>query len=243
MVWILAVSEIEMARKSVAQDRGEALVAEHSSRHPCGNRGVVLSSAREGQRSKFAAELERRASVMRLQFTRDSIVLSWISHDRHGFEVLRSGSQHRWSTDVDLFNRMLFRNAFIAHGSLERIQIHADEIDRFNAVRLHRSNVRVDIASTEQSAMHLWMQRLHASIEHLGKSRELIDGSNRNTSGGEHACSSTGRNNFHAARDECTNKRNEICLVGNRNQCPTNRNEMTHRGLPLLEVSAHARCA
>ena len=46
--------------------------------------------------------------------------------------------------------------------------------------------------------MHLGVQRFHATIHHLGKTRELVYGSYGNTGLLEHFCSAAGTNNLDA---------------------------------------------
>ena len=60
-------------------------------------------------------------------------------------------------------------DAGLGRGLLEGVEVHHHHVDGRNAVRGHGGFVLLVAANVEQSAMHLGMQRLHASVKHLGK--------------------------------------------------------------------------
>ena len=86
--------------------------------------------------------------------------------------VLRRGADHRRSADVDILDAFLETCALI-DGGLERIEIDHQEVDRRDAVRLHRLRMFGIVADRQQSAMHLRMQGLDPAVHHFRKSGQL----------------------------------------------------------------------
>ena len=88
--------------------------------------------------------------------------------------ILGRGADHGGAADVDVLNALLESGAFV-DGGLERIEIDHQQIDRRDAVRLHRLRMLLVVADRKQPAMHLRMQCLDPAIHHLGKARQLRD--------------------------------------------------------------------
>ena len=58
---------------------------------------------------------------------------------------------------------------------LERVEVDADEVDRLDAVLLHRGDVLGVVALGEQAAVDLRVQRLDPAVHHLGEAGDLAD--------------------------------------------------------------------
>ena len=60
-------------------------------------------------------------------------------------------------------------------GFLERVEVDDEQVDRRDAMRLHRVGMFLVVADREQAAMHLGVQRLDPAVHHFGKARQLRD--------------------------------------------------------------------
>ena len=98
-----------------------------------------------------------------------------MAHHRDSRMVLGRTAQHGRPSYINVLNRFFARHARARHGLLERVKIHHDEIDRREAVRFGLPHVFRQIAAEEQSAVDEGVQRLDATVEHLGKSGVLGD--------------------------------------------------------------------
>ncbi len=88
--------------------------------------------------------------------------------------VLRRGADHRGAADVDVLDAVFVTGAFV-DGRLERVEVDHQQVDRRDAVRLHRIGMLLVVADREQAAMHLGMQRLDPAVHHFGKAGEVGD--------------------------------------------------------------------
>jgi len=68
---------------------------------------------------------------------------------------------------------VLERHSRLADGLLEGIEIHHDEIDRRDVVGRRLLDVILVVAQEKKAAVDFWMQRLHAAVEHLGKTGDV----------------------------------------------------------------------
>ena len=55
--------------------------------------------------------------------------------------------------------------------SVERIQVHDDDIDEAETVTGERGQIVGTVAAGENAAMNGWMQRLHAAVHHFRETR------------------------------------------------------------------------
>src|SRR5205807_3064043 len=79
-------------------------------------------------------------------------------------------ADHCRAADVDIFDGFFETDAVFLYRLFKRIQIYDDEIDRFNAVVLHRNEVLRMVAKSEESSVYFGVQGLYAAVHHLGES-------------------------------------------------------------------------
>ena len=89
--------------------------------------------------------------------------------------VLRRGTEQRGTADVDLLDRVVPVHVEPPNGPLERVQVHAHEVDRLDAVRLEIGDVLGDVAPCEDASVNRWMQRHHPVSQNLGEARHLLE--------------------------------------------------------------------
>ena len=135
--------------------------------------------------------------------------------------VLRRAADERRAADVDVLDALVVAGAF-GDRRLERVEIDDQEIDRRDAV-LGRLRVVLRVAAHgEQTAVHLRMQRLHAAVEHLGKSGELGDILHGEPLGAQRRRRAAGGDQLHAHGGKLAGERDEPRLVGHRKQRAAN---------------------
>ena len=98
-------------------------------------------------------------------------IIAGIGDDGHGLEVLGGASNHRRSSDVDLFDG-LFQGDLARGSILKRIKVHDNKVDWEDTMRPGLRLVFFVPAQKKQAPMNLGMQGLDASAKNFGKSRE-----------------------------------------------------------------------
>jgi len=88
------------------------------------------------------------------------------------------------------------------HGFFEWIEIYDHQIDRLDVMLLHLALMILVGAPRQDSAVNFRMQRLDASIEHLGQAGEIFDSSHFDSGRFQSRRGSSGRNDFHSVPDE-----------------------------------------
>ena len=86
----------------------------------------------------------------------------------------------------------------LGHGLLELVEVHADEVDHADPVLGGLGHVGGIVAAGEQAAVHLGVQRLHATVHHLREARVLLDGDHVDAGLLEHARGAPGGDHLHA---------------------------------------------
>ena len=102
-------------------------------------------------------------------------VISDPRHDRHVFKVLRRRTHHRRAPNVDVLDQVAEGDTGLSGSLFKRIEIHHHHVDGLDAVLSHRRFVLGIAADIKQTAVHTWVQRLYAAVEHLWKAGELAD--------------------------------------------------------------------
>jgi hypothetical protein len=134
--------------------------------------------------------------------------------------VLRRRADHRRAADVDVLDRLREIGA-PGDRRLERVEVHHQDIDRLDAVRLHRRYMRGFVAHREQAAVHPWMQRLDAAVHDLGKPGHFGNLGDRNARLRQHRPGAAGGEDHDAALGERAREVRKAGLVGNGEERPT----------------------
>ncbi len=77
---------------------------------------------------------------MQSEFGQQLFVVGRLDHHGDVGVVLGGGADHRRPADVDVFDAIVESRAF-GDGGLERIEVHHQQIDRLDAVLVHRGGV------------------------------------------------------------------------------------------------------
>ena len=137
---------------------------------PVGDRRVIGGGARIGLGGELLAQRERGHAGVLGELGEHGGVVGGLDHDRDVGVVLGGGADHRRAADVDVLDAVVESRA-LRDGRLERIEIDHQQIDRPDAVRVHRGGVLRVVADRQQAAMHLRVQRLDPAVHHLRESR------------------------------------------------------------------------
>ena len=133
-----------------------------------------------------------------------------------------------------MLNDLLLAHAVARGRRAEGIEIHGDEIDRRDSLCLDRLHVLRTIASREQSTVHGGMQRLHASVEHLGDAGDVADIARREAGVAQRAGRATGRDDLPPELGEPARELDDAGLVGDGD-------EGAHQGASLIASAAIRR--
>ena len=139
---------------------------------PVGDRCVIGGRARIGLGGERLAQFVGEHAGMLRHFAEHFFVVGRLHHHRDVGVVLGGGADHGRSADVDVLDAIVVGRA-VGDGGLERVEVHHQQVDRLNAVLLHRLGVFGIGADRQQPAVHLRMQRLHPSVHHFRKAGEL----------------------------------------------------------------------
>ena len=170
LVRVLAIAQrLDQAAAEGAEVRrlGVELV-----REPVRDRGVIGRGTCIGFRRKAPAQRKRGCALIGVELVEHGLIVAGFDHHGDIVMVLCGGADHRGSADVDILDALLEAGAFV-DGRLEGIEVDHQEIDRRDAMRLHRLRMLFIVADREQAAMHFRMQRLDAAVHHLGKTGQL----------------------------------------------------------------------
>eukprot|EP01037_Dinobryon_pediforme_P030474 gene30475-34574_t len=160
-------------------------------------------------RGELAAVGERRAAA------RHQRIVGGIGDDRDEGVVLRGRAHHRRAADVDILDHLVALGA-LGDGRFERVEIDDNEIDRGDPVFLHRRDMRRIIAHREQAAMDVGMERFHAPVHHLGKTRKLANVADVESRIAQRLGGAAGRDQFDAVAGKTPREIDDPGLVGNR---------------------------
>ena len=117
-----------------------------------------------------------------------------------------------------MFSMQVVEVGALRDGLLERIEIHHQQVDRADAVRLHRAGVVLVVADREQAAMHLRMQGLDAAVHHLREAGELRHFDDLEPGVGQRLARAAGGDQLDAALGERAGEVDQAGLVGHRDQ-------------------------
>ena len=129
-------------------------------------------------RNASTASADRRPSgivAVLVEGGQDGVVARGRRHDRDRGVVLGRGADHRRPADVDLLDQLVEREAGLARGLRERIQVDDDELERCDPGRGEGLAVVRAPAVGEEAGVDPRMERLHAAVEHLGEAGDRGD--------------------------------------------------------------------
>ena len=170
LVRVLAVAEtlldVELEEKLL---RKTGLLA-----HVSGDAGIVFSCVRICLCREFQARFRRGAPLL-AKLVENGAVVVRVAHDGDVAPVLRRTAHHGRTADVDVLDGILQGDALLGDGLAERIEVHAHEFDRVDAVLLQGFHMGRDVAASQDAAVHFRMQCFHTAVTNLRESGDFAD--------------------------------------------------------------------
>ena len=190
---------------------------------------AVAANARAASARRVSSE----SSPAVAQLLEHGLVVLRPADGRAVGEVLRRAAQHRGTADVDELDRLLLGDAVTRDRRLERVEVHADEVERLDRLLLERAHVLLDVASRQDPRVHARVERLHPPAEHLRERREALDADHLEADVLEQPGRAPARDELDVERREPARERREPRLVVRRDQRP-------HATDLAFEVERHA---
>ena len=110
---------------------------------------------------------------MLAQIAQDLLVAAGVGDDQYAGVVLGGGADHGWSADVDVLDRHLIADVRPGDRLLEGVEVHADEVDRLDAVLLKRRQVLGIVPVRQNPRVDVWVQGLDPPVHDLRKARHF----------------------------------------------------------------------
>jgi hypothetical protein len=142
------------------------------------------------------------------------VVALGLDHGGHEGVVLGGGAYEGRPADVDVVDHLGLAGATAVRGPLERIQVHAHEVDRLDPVRVEDRRVLGVGAHGEEPGVDPRVQGLHATFEHLGEPGQVLDRAGLDARVGQLASRAPGRDELDPEVCEATGEVDEPALVG-----------------------------
>ena len=171
LVRVLAVGEIDLLLPGRHPVGRQLLVA---APEPAADRRVVARRVREGL---VGEPVPRRGGQLAglLELVEHRVVALRPNDHRDEAMVLRRRPDHRRPADVDVLDRLLLGHVAAGDGALERIEVHADQVDLLDLPVLQRLGVLGVVAHREQRRVQVRMERLHPPVEDLREPGQVLD--------------------------------------------------------------------
>ena len=194
---------------------------------PAGDHHVISGGGGVGLAGEALAQ--RKRSTPRSEAGNDLGIVGGVSDDRHEGMVLGRRADHRRAADVDILDDLVTASA-LRDGLREGVEIDHDEVDRADAMLVHRRGVSGIVAHREKPAVDHRVKRLYAAVHHFGEAGQVGHIAHVMAHVTQGPGSSAGRNELDPVGDERGGERFEATLVGQRQERPADGYEVGHPG-------------
>ena len=172
LVRVLAVGQVEELLVRHHPVLGELLVP---IAEPAADRRVVAGGEGERLVREPVARLARDAAAGLLELGQHRVVALGLHHHGDGAVVLGRRPDHGRAADVDVLDRVGLGHRLPRDRALERVQVHAHEVDRLDPLGLERLHVLGVVADGQERRVQPRVKRLDAAAEDLRRAGELGD--------------------------------------------------------------------
>ena len=212
---VLAVGQVGDLLERVQQQRREVVLLLHE---PARDRAVVAGGVGERLGRQRLARAERELAGGVRELLQDRVVAGRVDHDRGEGEVLGRRADHRRAADVDVLDHLVLGDAAAGRGGLERIEVHAHQVDELDLVLGGRRHVLLVVAQRQQPGVELRVQRLDAAAHDLREAREVLDRPDLEPALAQRGRGAAGRDQLDAQRSQPARELHDPGLVGDRQQ-------------------------
>ena len=154
-----------------------------------------------------------------VDFSQNAVIVGRIDDHGDRFVVFRSGADHRRAADVNVFDSQFKRAVRTGDRLFERVEVHADDVDRVDAVIGNGLHVFGHGTASKNAGVDVRIERLHAAVEHFRKARVV----SHFLAGHALFCQKLGctarRQNVVTRSHESLGKIHDTRFVGNTDQC------------------------
>jgi hypothetical protein len=160
--------------------------------------------------------------------------------------VLGGRADHRGTADVDLLDHLVLGRPAAAGRPLERVEVHADQVDELDAVPLGVEHVLRVVAQRQHAGVELGVQGLDAAAHDLGKAREVLDRPDGEPGVRQLASGAARGDQLHPERREPGGELDDAALVGDGQERPADADitRLRHPAAPYRCVTRTRRgCA
>ena len=164
--------QVELQKELLVQT---GLLAHVGRDHRIVLRRMRISLGRKGQ----TGLLQRIA--MSLDLVQNLRIVLGVANHRHVSPILGCRTQHRRTANVDILDCLLDRHTLLLNRLTEGIEIHADHVDKLDLILLEGLQVALIVTTSQQTAMHLRVERLDTTITNLREARYIADIDHLNT--------------------------------------------------------------
>jgi hypothetical protein len=162
---------------------------------------------------------ERELAGRVLELLQHRVVTGGVDHDRREGEVLGRRADHRRPADVDVLDHLVLGDAAAGGGGLERVEVHAHEVDELHVVLVGGDHVARVVAQRQQAGVEPRVQRLHAPAHDLGEAGELLDPADVETGVAQGRRGPAGGDQLDAELAQTAREVDDAGLVRHRQQC------------------------
>ena len=133
----------------------------------CADGAIVGRSFNECLNGEALTQLQRRLAIVITHGFEHEIVICRIDHHRNALIIFGGTSNHRWTPDIDIFDRLCQGHIRFRDCLLEGIEIDHDQIDRLETLFARLLFMLRVSPFVEQPAVHARMQSFHAPFQHF----------------------------------------------------------------------------
>ena len=162
-----------------------------------------------------------------------------IDHHGHPREVLGRRPHHGGSADVDVLDQLRLAHSTLLGDILERIEVHHDEVDRFDAELLDGPHVVRHPAVGQDAAVDRGVEGLDPSVHDLREAGDLGHGRDRYPLVGQKAVGPPRRDQLDAQLHEPAGERLEVPLVRDGDKRAAHLHQLPRFGVVGLSSHAH----
>ena len=211
LVRIVAITQLTVERQTDIK----GLLSQLALIQEAADRRIIAGGSQKHLAGQSLPSRQRGVPFMFCHFLQDHRIVGGIANHRHPLVVLGRRPQHGWTTDIDVFDRLLQRHILFGHRLLKGIQIDRDKINDRDLMFGRVSLVLIMVPTLKQSTVDFRVQRLDPPVKQLGKARVIthipyFDPVVRQMFG-----RATGGENLHPPRFQSPSKVEKAGLVGN----------------------------
>ena len=157
--------------------------------------------------------------ALSLDLLENLCIVRRVAHYGHILVVLCCRTQHRRATDIDVLDSLSHLYALLGNGLTEWVEVDADHIDELDTILAQRLEVALQIATSQQTTVHLWVQGLYTTITDFWETCYIADADGLHSILLQKALGTACSDNLPAKRLQTADKLNQACLVANTYQC------------------------